>query len=238
MHGSVLQNKKYIKFAEENTVEVMALGRLDEAIEKDDRRTEKYKAKDKDGNEVEYLVEFPGLTVAMINSLKSSKAGSYNNTGKIPYTAIVDPHTLEEMNNLRGGYGAKTLMGAVTEARKTLEQAHGKSVSRKVLAKLDKAEQGIRKDVEKGKYSSALSAAGKLESSLAKQPDAVKARAAKVTESVLAAIGKRLDELEAAIGRGELKEAGRELSGLARALKGTALEERANALLEQTKAAE
>jgi len=236
VHGAVLQNKKYIKFAQENTVEVMALGRLDEAIKKGDRRTETYKAKAKDGTEVEYLVEFPGLTVSMINSLRSSKAGSYNNTGKIPYTAIVDPHTLEEMNNLRGGFGAKTLMGTVSEARKTLEKTYGKSVSRKVLAKLDKAEQGIRKDLDKGKYSNALTAARKLEASMAKQPDAVKARAAKVTESVTAAIGKRLDELEAAIGRGELKEAGRELGSLSRALKGTALEERANALLQQTKA--
>ena len=235
MHGAVLQNKKYIKFAEENTVEVMALGRLDQAIEKGDRKAETYKAKDKEGNEVEYLVEFPGLTAKMINSLKSSKAGSYNNTGKIPYTAIVNPHTLEEMNNIRGGFGAKTLMGTVTEAKKTLEKTHGKSVSRKVLAKIDKAEAGIRKDLEKGKYSNALASAGKLEKSVAKQPEAVQKKAAAVTASVLATVGKRLDELEASISRGETKQAGRELAGLARALKDTDLEERANNRLAQTK---
>ena len=42
---------------------------------------------------------------------------------------------------------------------------------------------------------------------------------------------------QAMIGRGEKAEAGKQLSGLSRALKGTALEERALALLEQTKAA-
>ena len=34
MHSAVLQNKKYIKFASENTVEVMALGSLDDGVAK------------------------------------------------------------------------------------------------------------------------------------------------------------------------------------------------------------
>ncbi|MHC4732446.1 MAG: hypothetical protein ACYS6Z_17900, partial [Planctomycetota bacterium] len=70
MHGSVLQNKKYIKFASENTVEVMALSRLQEGIQKKDRKAATYKAKDG----TVYLVQFPNLTVADIGKLRSSKA--------------------------------------------------------------------------------------------------------------------------------------------------------------------
>ena len=114
MHGSVLQNKKYIKFADENTVEVIALGRLQEGIDKKDRKAETYE--DKKTGAV-YLVEFPGLTVEQMLALATSKAGSYNNTGKIPYTAIVNPHNEEEMSYLPGGISGKQLMEAVEEAK-------------------------------------------------------------------------------------------------------------------------
>jgi len=232
VHGSVLQGKKYIKFASENTVEVIALGRLDEGIKKNDRKAATYKAKDG----TEYLVEFPNLTVADIKKLRSSKAGSYNNTGKIPYTAVVNPHTLEEMENLKGGYSGKTLMGIVTTHKKALSKEYGKSLSRKVLTKVRKQERDIQTELEKEAYSKALAATGKLEKSVAKQPDALKEMVGKIKEGVLAACGKKLDSLEALIGRGAKAEAAKELGPLARALKGTSLEERAGELLAQAKA--
>ena len=46
MHGSVLQNDKYIEFADENTVEVIELQRLQEGIDEKDRKAETYKAED------------------------------------------------------------------------------------------------------------------------------------------------------------------------------------------------
>ena len=238
MHGAVLQNKKYIKFADENTVEVIAISQVDRAISEGNRKAERYKGKDSEGNEVEFLVEFPGLTVRQINALRSSKAGTYNNTGKIPYTAVIDPHTLEEMSNIRGGYGSGKLMELVTEAKKQLNKQHGKSISRKTLVKIRKAEDDVRGDLAKGKYAAALATARKLEAKMVKQPEALQAKARGVTESVLSAIGNRLDELEAAIERGELKQAGRELGSLTRTVKGTPLEERAAGLLEKTKVTE
>jgi hypothetical protein len=232
VHGSVLQNKKYIKFASENTVEVMALSRLQEGIQKKDRKAATYKAKDG----TVYLVQFPNLTVADIGKLRSSKAGSYNNTGKIPYTAIVDPHTLEEMESIKGGYSGKTLMEIVKIHRKALEADHGRSISRKVLTKIRKQQTGIEKELEKESYSKALAATAKLEKSVAKQPAALIEMAGKIKAGVVAACAKKLDSLEALIGRGAKGEASKELGPLARALKGTSLEERAGELLARAKA--
>jgi len=232
VHGSVLQNKKYIKFAAENTVEVMALGRLDEGIQKNDRKAATYKAKDG----TEYLVEFPNLTVDDIKRMRSSKAGSYNNTGKIPYTAIVDPHTLAEMENIKGGYSGKTLMEIVKVHQKTLAEEHGKSLSRKVLTKVRKQQAEIEKELEKESFSKALAAMAKLEKSVAKQPAALVEMVGKTKAGVIEACGKKLDALEALIGRGAKGEAAKELGSLVRALKGTSLEERAQGLLAQAKA--
>ena len=232
MHGSVLQNKKYIKFASENTVEVMALGRLQEGIQKKHRRAATYRAKDG----TQYLVEFPNLTVADIGKLRSSKAGSYNNTGKIPYTAIVDPHTLEELENIRGGYSGKTLMEIVKVHKKALAKEHGKSPSRKLLAKVRKQDEAIQRELENESYSKALAAAAKLEKSVARKPPALIEMAGKIKAGVVAACAKKLDSLEALIGRGAKGEAAKELGPLTRALKGTSLEERAGELLAQAKA--
>ena len=87
----MLQNEKYIEFANENTVEVVALGRLDEAIQKNERKAEEYDAKDESGKPVKYMVEFPGLTREEIIALHQSKASTYNDTKGIPFTAIIDP---------------------------------------------------------------------------------------------------------------------------------------------------
>jgi hypothetical protein len=228
----VLQNKKYIKFASENTVEVLTLSRLEEGIQKNDRKAGTYKAKDG----TEYLIEFPNLTVADLKKLGSTKAGSYNNTGKIPYTAIVNPHTLEEMENIKGGYSGKTLMEIVTTHKKALAAEHGKSLSRKVLTKIRKQEQTIQTELEKEGYSKALAETAKLEKSVAKQPDALREMVGKIKEGVVAACAKKLDSLEALIGRGAKAEALKELGPLARGLKGTSLEERAGGLLAKAKA--
>ena len=231
MHGSVLQNKKYIKFASENTVEVMALSRLDEGIKKNDRKAGTYKAKDG----TEYLIEFPNLTVADIKKLRSTRAGRYNNTGKIPYTAIVNPHTLEELENLKGGYSGKTLMEIVTTHKKALGKEYGKSLSRKSLTKVRKQERAIQAELEKESYSKALAATAKLEKSVARKPAALIEMVGKIKAGVVAACARKLDSLEALIGRGAKDEALKELGPLSRALKGTSLEERAGELLAKAK---
>ncbi|MGH7163113.1 MAG: hypothetical protein ACREID_06495 [Planctomycetota bacterium] len=235
MHGSVLQNEKYIKFAEENTVEVLALGRLNEGISKGDKGAETYKAKDEQGNEAEYMVEWPNLTAAMIADLNTSQAGTYNQSGAIPYTSVVDPHTLRESKSLPGTQAAGSLMDAVLEQKKALNKQHGPSLSRKFLADVEKQEASIRKDLEKGDVVKAMGAYSGLAKRAEKMSASLRERIAKSQEEILRVAGAQLDEADAQIGRGELKEAGATLGKLARALKGTPLEPRANELLEKTK---
>jgi len=222
VHGSVLQNKKYIKFAYENTVEVLALGRLDEAVQKGERGAETYKGDD--GKD--YLVGWPNLTVEDVANLRSSKAGSYNNTGKIPYTSIVNPHTLEEMESIQGGYGAGTLMDKVEEHKKALEKEYGKSVSRKALEKIEKTEADVRADVTEGKFSKAMAAARKLDTQSAKLATSIQERTKALVDEVLKACAAQLDEAEKLLGDGDASGAKKILSGLSSALRGTDLEER------------
>jgi hypothetical protein len=236
VHGSVLQNKKYIAFADENTVEVLCLSRLDEGIEKKDRRAGTYKAKDTDGQEKDFMLGWPNLTAEEIASLNGSKGGSYNNTGKIPYTCVVDPYTLAEMGNIKGGYGVGTLVDLVTEKKKELEKTHGKGVSRKTFAKVKEADAGIRKELEAGNLAKAITDALALEKKVAKEAASIVEMAGKAKADVLEACTKQLDDIEAMIGRGEKAEAMKQLGPLARGLKGTPLEERAAELLEKSKA--
>lgn len=235
MHGSVLQNKKYIAFAEENTVEVLCLQRLDEGIEKKDGRAGTFKGKDTDGQEKEFMLGWPNLTAEEIKALAGSKGGSYNNTGKIPYTCVVDPYTLEEMGNIKGGYGVGLLTDLVEQKHKELVKQHGKGVSRKTLTKVKEADAGIRKELAAGNLAKALTDSAALQKKVAKEAPAIIELAGKTGVEVLAAAAKQLDDIEAMIARGDKDEAMKQLGPLARALKGTTLEERSLALLEHSK---
>lgn len=131
MHGSVLQNDKYISFANNNTVEVMAISRLDEAVSKGDkqsvdekRKTETYDGKDDKGNSIKLMKEWPNLTYDQLIALNSSPAGQYNKTGRIPYTSVINPFTLVETKQMPGGQGIKTIEEAVLEAEKSFAKEH------------------------------------------------------------------------------------------------------------------
>jgi len=231
----VLQNKKYIAFAEENTVEVLALGGLDEGIAKKDNRAATYKAKDASGQEKDLLFEWPNLTVEEVNALHGSKAGTYNKTGSNPYLSVVDPYTLEEMGNLKGSYAVGALTDLVTAKKKELEKEHGKGTSRKTLGKVKEADTAIRKALEDGQVAKALADFGALQKKVAKEGDAIVEMVKSTGVEVLAAAGKQLDDIDAMIARGEKAEAQKQLGPLVRGLKGTDLEARATALVEQTK---
>jgi hypothetical protein len=51
-----------VVFAEDSTVEVIALQRLDEGIKAGDKKAEMYEAVNEKGEPVKYMVKFPGLT--------------------------------------------------------------------------------------------------------------------------------------------------------------------------------
>jgi len=230
VHRSVLTNKKYIKFADDNTVEMLSMGGLERGRKAGDKRAETFRGKD--GKE--YLVGWPNLTPEEFE--RSQAPRKYKDGNGIPETAIVNPHTLEKMDSWKGSYAAGKLVDAATTAKKALVKQYGKGIKRKDLRKVNKEAAKTRATLEKGTLLKALGSAQALWKKLAKKPKALQAIAAKLLDECFAATEKRLDELEAVIGRGETKDAARELGPLVRALKGSRLEERAHKLLANTKA--
>jgi hypothetical protein len=235
----VLQNEKYIAFADDNSVEVLAFGELDKGMANPkDRRNEQYDAKDENGNPVRYLKEFAGCTVEQLNALNSSPANQYNKTGKIPYISIVDPQTLKEMKSMPGGSAVKGLMEAVTEAKAQLVKDHGPSMKRSTLKKFKAGVKSIEDTLTKGAPAKALADLKQLKDSIAKEPESLKTEAGKLEEKVLDAVKADLDKAEGLITSGDMKGATGILKGYGGLFeKGSENETRLKALLEKTKAA-
>jgi hypothetical protein len=235
----VLQNEKYVEFADDNSVEVLALGSIDDGISKKDKRADVYDAKDADGKDVKYMKEFAGCTVDQLQGLNSSPAGQYNKTGKIPYVSLVDPYTLKEMHGQPGGYGGVgPMMKAVAEAKDQLNKDHGPSVKRSALAKIQASAKTLEASLAKDGVAKVMPEVAKLEASVAKEHDVVKAAVAALKEKILEAAKTQLDDAEAKINSGDVKGAKSILTPLVSALKGTDLGPRAAELLDKTKPAE
>lgn len=229
----MLQNKKYIKFADQNTVEVMSLGSLDTGIQRGDKRAATY-TKNVNGKDVEFLVEFPNLTVEDIEGMRKTKAGSYNDTGKIPFTALIDPHTEKEMWRYSGGMSAGMLQDQVKAARKTLKKAHGSGISRKSLNDLAEAEEAVQAELQRGEYSKAIGELSKVEKASSDWPQTMQARVARARQSVVAAAEKALKEIDE-MGIEDPTGATKQLSRMRSKLRGTGLEDRAAELLTELK---
>ncbi len=234
MHSAVLQNKKYMKFAEDNTVEVLALGRLEEGVEKEDPKAAKYKAKDEQGNEVEYMVSWPNLTFDQIQALRSSPAGQYNDTGGIPYTAFVNPHTLQKMSFIKGGTSSKAVMEAAEEAKKQLEEEHGKGLSRDELKRNSMAIAKAREEVADGDYDGAIKMLEKAGHGKDKTHEVLAAKLQTAHDEVIAAARARFDEIKEM----DTREQKRELNRFISKNKKTGLEDEIRAQLLSLKEAD
>ena len=228
MHGSVLQNKKYIKFSGDKTVEVIAVS----SINPNDPRGAMYEAKNEKGEKVEYYISWPGLTKEDMDGLNRSKARSYNKSGGIPYVSIVNPHTLAEIEGYNGGSAGK-IMDSVDAAQKMLTKEHGKPIKRKTLLKFRKEEGKVRELIAEGNLAKAWTSYAGMAKKTAKMPKPFQDIAKKVQDDLLAATGKKLDEMDGLVARGVTKDGERELRKFARHLKGTSLEERVKALSEK-----
>jgi hypothetical protein len=229
MHSSVMCNKKYIEFANEHTVEVISLDRLEEGVQKKDKRAETYEAKE-DGKPVQYLCEFPGMTVEAMNAMRSSKAGTFNQTGKIPYTCIVDPWTETELKNWGGGQSVQTIQDAVLEAKKALAKDHGKGASRKDVKAIADAEKDAMAKAEKGEFAAALDAFGKLSGKAEKWSESLKDRLKASKQRVVDAAQAALDKV-AETKAENAEKAKKDLTTLIGKLRGTGLEDKAKELL-------
>lgn len=229
MHSALMCNKKYIEFANQHTVEVISLDRLQEGIDKKDRKAETYEAK-VDGQTVQYMVEFPGLTIDEMLALSRSKAAGFNKTGKIPYTCIVDPWTEEELKNWNGGQGAGTIQEAVLEAKKKLEADHGKGIARKDLNAVSDAAREAGAKAAKGDFAAAMDRLAKLDGKAEKWADGLKEKLKAAKADVVAAAEKALAAIEEKKAT-DAAAAKKELAALAGRLRGTGLEEKAKELL-------
>lgn len=229
MHSALMCNKKYIEFANEHTVEVISLDKLQEGIDQKDRKAETYEVK-VDGKPVKYLVEFPGLTVEDMLALHASKASSYNKSGKIPYTAVVDPWTLDEIKSWNGGQGAGTIQDVVLEAKKAMAKEHGKGVSRKDLTLVRDATRDANVKAEKGDFAAALDRLAKLDAKAEKWADVLKEQLKTAKADVVAVAEKALAAIEEKKAT-DAAAAKKELSTLATRLRGTGLEGKAKELL-------
>lgn len=234
MHSAVMCNKKYRKFSEANTVEVIVLSRLQEGIDKQDPRAATYTARRK-GKEVSMLCELPGLTVEEALALPRTKAGQYNDTGGVPFTCVVDPHTLEEVKRFQGGTSAKTVMEAVEAAREQLEEDHGDGFSRKVLNDLRDDIDDAWDRVAKGDYAKAVSKLDKAGRKADDWPDYLRDRLTAARSEILVEAAHALDEIEA-LGATDRVQAKRRIRRLRAKLGGTGLEDRAAALYESLSA--
>lgn len=236
LHSGLLKNKKYIEFSEKSTVEVICLSSLQDGIDKKDARAETYEVTE-DGKKVEYMVEFPGMTQKAMLDMASSKGGQYNQTGKVPYTCIVNPYDLSEVQHWEGGsVSAGSLMDAITEYQKSLVKEHGKGIARKDVRTLAELEKKVESLCTKGDFAAALTETAKVASKAKDWPEAMTGRLAKAKDDVVGAAKVALDEVEAQ-GAADAAEAKKALGKLAPRLKGTGLEERAKALLASWSAA-
>ena len=220
MHSAVMQNKKYIEFASKNTVEVICESRLDEGRQKGDPKSGTYKVKGADGQEVEFMLEWPNLTYEEMIRLASSKAATYNKTGGIPYTCLVDPWTENEIVKWSGGQSAKTIIGAAEEARKTLVKEHGNGISRDQIKKIEDAEMESKKLLEANEFSKALDSLAKVGAKTDTWPESMKNRFAEQKQKAIEAATAALETAKAL----EPAKAKKEVSKLLGKLNGTGLE--------------
>ena len=226
MHRSVLQNKTYLKFAAQNTVEVICMEEIDKA-ERDKAATFKtYKTKDAYGDDVEYMVEFDGLTVDELKGLSNTDAiVAFMDGNKIPYTAIVDPHTGKAIEAMKGKPTVKSLSAAVVRARKVLMKEHGAGIPRKQWNALAAAEVRIDLLSIEGKFAEALQVLTKAESSFKRPSDPIKSRLVVMREVLEKDIAKFVDAC-ATLPKRDAKTR-RELAAIAKALGDTPLAKRA-----------
>lgn len=229
LHESILQDRDYQRFSADHIVEVISLDRLPEGVEAEERKAETYKGR-RDGQEMDFLVQFAGLTVDEVVALNESKASEYNETGGVPVTTLVDPFTLDAITAWNGPAEADGIMEAVREAEAALLEAHGKGLSASAWKRLRSGEVQAGRRADKERYADALGLVDKAESALPEDaPEGALARLARLREAIAAAASARLDELEAAA-ESDSAAARKDLQTLLGQLDGTGLEERAQAL--------
>jgi hypothetical protein len=234
VHRAVFENKGYIKFSRKNCVEVMAMQDIERALAEKPKRAATYKTKDAYGDEIECFVKFAGVTIDQMRKLIEGPAMDYMEGPLMPYTGVIDPHTLKTIGGVKRGdpYTASHFIGVIKPHVKALKEKYGPGVDRKAwdgvqsrLTKVDLALGENAIDRAMGLYREMVKLAG------VRPPDALERRLASTLEVVLGDAEGRLEALEVRVGKGEGAKVKSELRKLAKALAGTKLEKRAAAVL-------
>jgi hypothetical protein len=230
MHRSVFRDAKYIKIADEHSVQVVTMLRLMQAIVAENARLRTFKGKDAWGEETDFLVEFPALTVEALQDVSLSAAANYLTGERLPQTSIVDPHTLEVLWTLGGLPESAELIRRIKARRISLTKKYGPGLSRKTWRAVLAGQIEIDKLLARDRIVEALKTWRGLETRAAKGPAALKEKLRISRDVILDDAGKRLDEVAKLFEAKKPGKARARLAQLPEALKGTRLEKRAAAL--------
>jgi hypothetical protein len=222
----VLSNPSYIRFSREHCVEVMCMKDIEQALAEKPAHAATYKVKDPYGDEIECFECCPGVTVAQMKALHEGKPLEYMKGPLMPYTAVVDPHTLEDLGGIARGEAtsAEGFIAVIAPRAKALVEKHGKGVDSKLWEFVVEAQTRADALLGEEKLEEALALCAELEKRTAREHETVKRKAAATRDTVLADAASRLDELAV------MKKGGRggaEAARLAKLLRGTPLEARA-----------
>jgi hypothetical protein len=228
----VCENKAYIRFSRDNCVEVMCMKDIDQALAEKPKRAETYKTTDAYGDEIECFVKFPGVTVQQMKDLHEGEALNYMQGPLMPYTAVVDPHSLEDLVGIKRGEAstAQSFIKVISGHVRALKKKYGPGIDRKLWDFVRQGQVEIDLLLGEEKISDALRLLREMEKRSARQPEVLVRKVNASRESVLADAGERLDALEKLLAGGQSSKARRELKELAELLSGTPLGERAASL--------
>ncbi len=233
----MLDNPSYIKFSRESCVEVMCMKDIEQALKEKPDRAKTYTAKDPYGDEVECFECCPGVTVKQMLALHEGKPLEYMKGPLMPYTAVVDPHSLRDMGGIQRGEAtsADAFIAVISKHVRSLEEEHGKGVDAKLWEYILDAQAKVDLLLGEEKIEKALALVEEMERTTAREHEIAKRKVGSARQSVMADAAALLDAIEKRIGGGRGADARAEASRLAKLLKGTDLADRASAIEARTK---
>ncbi|MFG0320217.1 MAG: hypothetical protein ACF8XB_23290, partial [Planctomycetota bacterium JB042] len=173
-------------------------------------------------------------TVEEMLALNTSPASRYNDTGKIPFTAVVDPHSLKELHRWSGGTSASKIIEVVKEKAKELREQHGAGIDRRALTRFEEAVEEARAEVSEGEFSKGMRLVEKATAKSEEWPEPLQKRVEDARAEIVAAAAARLDALEAEAEE-DPRAALRELTRLRSKVRGLELDDRIAELMDRMK---
>ncbi|HEX5139076.1 MAG TPA: hypothetical protein VFY93_19055 [Planctomycetota bacterium] len=228
----MLENPKYIKFSRESCVEVMCMKDIEQALEEKPDRAKTYTTKDAYGEEIECFECCPGVTVREMLALHEGKPLEYMKGPLMPYTAVVDPHTLEDLGGIQRGEAttAEAFIEVISRHARSLEERHGKGVDAALWEYVLGAQARVDLLLGDEKLEKAFALVEEMERRTAGQNEIVTRKVGAARASVMADAAALLGALEKQIEGGRGAAARADAARLAKLLKGTELADRASAL--------